>query len=56
MIILSMSDVIYVCTNELGMYKVVMSILYFALITPIVMIASNAAVISVASLRKIYTR
>ena len=47
---------IYVCTNVFGMSSVITSLLYFESITPLVMIASDAAVGLVAYLSEMYTR
>jgi hypothetical protein len=53
---LSLSSAISVCTNAFGMSKIITSLFCFALITPVVMIASDAAVGLDASSLEIYAQ
>ena len=55
-IILFISNTIYICTNKFSMYRNITSYLCFASITPIVIISSDSSVRLVTSSRKMYTR
>ena len=51
-IIMSLSNVISICTNIFGMSDIITSLFFFESIPPVVMIASNAAVRLVSSSQK----